>query len=155
MKISSINNAMYSNNANFKGVWGKTSVNTDMDPVINIPTNTTTYYYYPFKNESDNDVQEIAKNNKSANIFSVNGKPRYVIQDCKICARLPITEDEYSWYSSLSEDSVSDIPQESEGLKLVKVIHKMLNNKFSDEPSVQKQSAQNQVITKMLLDKRI
>ena len=102
--INSISHNMY--NQSFKGLWGKSSTNTDIDPVLCIPLTTNTYYYYPCIGESDEKIKNIEESIDEAKIVNVEGgTQKYNIEDCRICARLPFTAKEYLEYSRFKPTS--------------------------------------------------
>ncbi len=104
MKVSSVNNI---NNFNlqkrgintksFSGLWGKTSFRTDYDPVLSVPKIETTYYYYPFNDEKQEDIDKITQSNSSAKIVD---NSKYIVKECRQCYTLPFTEAEYNEYST-------------------------------------------------------
>ena len=91
MNISSICN----NNINFKGLWGKSFRKSDIDSTLNIMTVRNEYYYYPFADETKEQIDIVANTHSSADI--INNK--YYINECKICARTPFTSKEYMEYA--------------------------------------------------------
>ena len=106
MKITSINNFKngISNKQNFTGLWGKTSKTSDMDPALGIVKVQTTSYYYPYKGENQNAAEILVQGYKNAYIDeSSSSQPRYIVNDCRLCATLPFTESEYNAYKSVKK----------------------------------------------------
>ncbi len=102
MQISSVNNInnsavqkQKSNTRSFGGLWGKTSFITDYDPVLSVPKIEITYYYYPFDDEKQEDIDLITKTNSSAEIVD---NSKYIVKDCRQCYTLPFKESDYNEY---------------------------------------------------------
>ena len=120
MKVSSVN---YSNNfnrinnlkgQNFTGLWGKTSLTSDIDPALGILRVQETSYYYPFKDENERAAEVYVQGHKNAYIEEDSNSPRYIVNDCRLCATLPFTESQYEEYLSLKKgtklsDSIREI----------------------------------------------
>lgn len=93
------------NTQNFKGLWGKTSRNSDFDSVLGIPKIEETSYYYPFADETKDDVRKIVSANTSAIIDESDDSPKYKIKDCKICTTLPFKKVHYDNYAAMTASS--------------------------------------------------
>ena len=105
MKIGALNSAhsRLSKSPNFSGIWGKPKIEEDM-PVLydektktykQISTRTTTKYYYPFLNETDNHIKFIQREYSNHIVFSFE---RENIDIVKIMPKIPVTEAEYKNY---------------------------------------------------------
>ncbi len=138
MKIFSINNIYNSvRNQSFKGLWGKSSTNTDFNPLLCLPTNRKTYYYYPCIGESPERVRNIKESIDKAGIERENDKDQeYNIEECKICATLPFTTKEYLEYSKFKPTSKLT--------KKIYEIHSAVRDKYKNKDLDSEQiSAQN------------
>ncbi len=105
MKITPINYNTYNKAQNFSGLWGKTSRRTDFDQSLGVPKIEDTYYYYPFSDETQAEIQSVIKSNTSADIDEENGIPKYKIKSCKICMTLPLKKVNYKNYSEMTPDN--------------------------------------------------
>ena len=126
MRVSSISNKLYSKSINngFKGLWGKSSVTTDIDPVLCIPVTTRSYYYYPFSDESKEQTKKIKEAIDKAEIKEINGQTKYNIEDCRICATFPFTRTDFQAYKHFTEDSkLTDI---------MKKVHSLVQDKYTN-----------------------
>ena len=106
MKITSINNFKnnISNIQNFNGLWGKTSQTSDMDAALGIVKVQTTSYYYPYKDENQKAAEVLVQGCKNAYIDeSSSSQPRYIVNDCRLCATLPFTEAQYKDYQLIKK----------------------------------------------------
>ncbi len=142
MRISPVNsivkqtpNQQKSKNQSFSGLWGKTSSMTDFDPGLSVPVTTTTYYYYPFRDEKPSEVDKVIKSKSSAQIVDYR---RYVINDCKQCMMLPFSEQDYKDYSEIS--SASDIKP------ITKIVHRNVRDKYTNSVLYKQDSAANPII---------
>lgn len=110
----------------FKGLWGKTSLRTDFDAVMNIPIREYSYYYYPFNDEAKESIDKQMAETENAKIEVENGNPKYNINDFKLCMRLPFTEQIYQDYSK-----ISNLQRLSEKkLNAYKKMHDYIKTKF-------------------------
>ena len=125
MKIAPLN---YSNNLNinktqpFQGLWGKTSRNSDFDQALGIPKVEEVCYYYPFKDETSEQIQAVIEKNTEAFIDESEDTPKYKIRDCRVCTTLPFQEVHYINYATMS-------PKSKISNKL-KIIHSFVKDKF-------------------------
>ena len=105
MRISSVNNFRnnISKTQNFNGLWGKTSLLSDEDPALGILKVQNISYYYPYKDENIKEAEMLVQGYKNACIDESTSKPRYVVNDCKLCATLPFTESEFNQYRALKK----------------------------------------------------
>lgn len=95
LSINAIHNKM--NNKSFKGLWGETTRLIDKDPVLGVSTDYETYYYYPYADETSDEINEIIKNNTAAYI-DYNRGCRYVVKECKVCTLLPFKKVNFDSY---------------------------------------------------------
>ncbi len=105
MKITPVNysyNKSQSKAQNFKGLWGKTSRNTDYDAALGVPKVEDVYYYYPFSGEKKEEIEEVKNKYTSA---YVENNSKYRVKDCRVCTYLPFTKADYDGYSSLTDGS--------------------------------------------------
>lgn len=112
----------------FNGLWGRNSRNIDIDAVLSIPTHYETCYYYPFKDESAEQIKEVVKQNSSAEMITEEGQSKYIVKSCKVCTTLPFSKAQFDEYSSTQDlKSASDI---SVGIHkfLVKLSHRFIDN---------------------------
>lgn len=148
MKINSINYSLNYNKPthkaqNFEGLWGKTSKNTDFDAVLGIPKVEETSYYYPFSDETQDEINKVVKENTSADIDETDGAMKYKINDCRVCTTLPFKKVNFENYTAMNE--------KSKLYSNTKVIHysvkdKYLNNGYGSEQI----SASNENVAKKL-----
>ena len=105
MRVSSVNNfrSNISKTQNFNGLWGKTSLLSDKDPALGILKVQDISYYYPFKDENIKAAEMLVQGYKNAYIDESTSKPRYVVNDCRLCATLPFTEAEFNQYRALKK----------------------------------------------------
>lgn len=108
MRISAINqNSIYSYsklNQNFKGLWGKSTTDHYEDSMYS--DDSTTHYYYPFKDETKQEIDKVVKENESSNTSCADPRSVYNPITCSDSSRvsvqkkLPFTRSEF--YSYLS-----------------------------------------------------
>lgn len=89
---------------NFKGVWSRTSKTTDIEPALNIPMVKHFFYYHPFKDETEDQILKVLKDNSDARLVYDDGD-KYVVKECKKAVTAPYTRDEYEAYRSLTPNS--------------------------------------------------
>ncbi len=99
MKILPVHNYNNTKTQNFNGLWGKTTFLVDRDSVLGVTTDTETYYYYPFIDESQEDIDKVLNRNKTA-YFDHDAGDRYVIKECKLCTTLPFKEAHFNNYKN-------------------------------------------------------
>ena len=155
MKISTINNVFNNQKyTNFNGLWGKTSLCSDFNKGINIPIITTTYYYFPYKNETEEKVQSIIRKNISAGTIRINGQDQLIDKKCKKGVTLPFTEEEYNTYRNLSEDDFKDTTPKSYINQWAKFVHDWVSDKYTNKDG-QQITAKNETISQLISCKRI
>ena len=135
MRISSINNINYTKNRNFTGLWAKTTLNSDVDPALGILKVQETSYYYPFKDENLKVASVFVEGNKYAHIEENTDRPRYIVNDCRLCATLPFTQNEYEQYKSL--------PKGTRLNDLYRKIHGAVQKFYLDKTPGEQKSAVN------------
>ncbi len=127
MKISHVSNTYntrQNQTQNFKGLWGKTTFLNDMDPAMCIFKNETTFYYYPFLNESAKDIEKVVRENTHSKIDKKNN--RFEKQVCRVCATLPFTETQFQEYKKMPPTKTYD--------EEVGRIHRFVQDKFTTSP---------------------
>ena len=105
MKISALNHSNFGNinkTQNFQGLWGKTSRNSDFDQALGIPKVEEVCYYYPFQDETKEEIKSVVENNTEAYIDESDETPKYRLRECKVCTTLPFQEINYLNYASMS-----------------------------------------------------
>lgn len=138
MRINSVNTFNYRNN-NFKGLWGKTSNVTDFDPVICVPVNNKTYYYFPFADEAEADLTNLKDDIDRARIINVDEKTtKCEIVECKICAVLPFTAAQFMEYNAFAQDSDFN--------NMIKRIHSMVRDKYTNRDEAYQHPAINNAV---------
>lgn len=134
MKISGINNISGYKNVdnkntkqqNFNGLWMKTSVRTDVDFVLCVPQTTIVRYYSPFADENPQDVKQIVESRRNAGIIKdARGNTRYIINECKLCKRLPFNEQQYEAYMTVKGKTVKN--------SLIDIIHNIVKTRFIND----------------------
>ena len=134
MKVSGINNISgYNMNVNkntkaqnFNGLWLKTSVRTDVDFVLCVPQTTIVRYYSPFADEKPQDIQKIIDERRNASIFKDGrGNTRYIINECKLCKRLPFNEQQYEAYMSVTDKQKSN--------PMIEEIHSLAKDRYTTD----------------------
>ena len=130
MKISTINS--YSK-PNFQGLWGKTTKRVDMDAALGVRREDEVKYYYPFKDEDPRIAELTVQGLKHAYIDE--NAPAYIVNDARVCATLPFTEDEYRAYKDLKE--------KKQATDITVKIHKFVENKYINAETGKQESAQN------------
>ncbi len=141
MKIIPIKYTNINNSQNFKGLWGKTSRNTDYDCALGVPKVEDDYYYYPFADESSEEIKKIHSENTKA---YVEDSSRYRIKDCKICATLPFNKNMYEAYTAIKD--------KKEITDNIQFIHYFVKDKYIDNEYGNKQkSAVNDIVLNELL----
>ena len=96
------------NNQTFSGLWGKTKRRTDIDEGLNIPSITETYFYYPFSDETEQQIRQIQKETNKEYIENKNGSDKLYKYRFKRCRKLPFTMNEFTNYylnSNLDKNS--------------------------------------------------
>lgn len=120
MRIAAINPTLQQGvKTNFKGLWGKEKVDNvessyyDGGNMCEMGTNhfITTKTYYPFKNETAEDIKKIVKKNTKSDSYSFDtyGDMSTTVNETKVkvMPKLDITEGEYNKYKNddlLSKD---------------------------------------------------
>lgn len=124
MKISAINNNSVVNNKNFQGLWSKTSHSCNFDSGLGVFVVKDTFYYHPFSDETQDEINKVVDDNSFADVVCINGEenPKYVIKECKICKKLPFNKSDFEMYSQAKFNT----PFTS----LMKKIHKEVQTKF-------------------------
>lgn len=143
MNISAINHTYNSNRNNtqaFKGLWGKTSVINDQEPAMCVFKNQETCYYYPFEDESNEEIRKVVERNSYANIDVI--RKQYKVRECKICTTLPFTKNAYQQYENagLTTEVTDDLTN----------IHMSVKDKFTNNKLNQQTSAVNEEFRKNL-----
>lgn len=91
MKINNISNA------NFKGLWGKTTINSGkIGKRIN-------HYYYPFKNESQKTINEYVDTYSNSYTYSENGHICFYSEDVAVQPPLDFTKQEFLTYKKVQK----------------------------------------------------
>ncbi len=103
MKISAKNpisnlNTNKMKQESFKGLWGKTTVTSDIDSGLGVNVVTETYYYYPFQDETVEQVKEIVRQNTSDYVDEKSRPNRYLIHECKVGMILPFQSVHFKNY---------------------------------------------------------
>lgn len=106
----------------FQGLWGETTRLFDKDPVLGIGTDYSTYYYYPFMDESAQEVQEVVDQNTDAYIDEKLNK--YIVKECKICTTLPFKKVHFDNY--VAADSSTRMTQN------LKKVHYSVQDKYTN-----------------------
>lgn len=105
--ISPVYKGMHKN-ANFAGIWGKEEKQTDnnirydygMEADCGTYKETITKPYYPFLDESDEDIKKAEKDYSKFSIREDDLIKREYSQNVKIMPRIPVTAAEYKAYIS-------------------------------------------------------
>ncbi len=137
----------YKSNQSFNGLWGKTSIKTDLDAVMNIPIHEYSYYYYPFLDESAASIKKVKDETENAAIVIENGKPKYRINDFKLCVPLPFTEKRYKDY--MSHNSTGTISPEK--MEIFAKMQRHIKDKYSTKDYDMQVSALNSNIAPHLI----
>ncbi len=140
MKISQVSNAYnvkQNQSQSFKGLWGKTAFLNDFDQAMCIFKNETTYYYYPYLNETQKDIERVVRENTHSKIDKKNN--RFEKQICRVCATLPFTEAQFNEYRKMSKIEPSDIESGR--------IHRFVQDKFTNSPLNGQVSAVNENVS--------
>jgi tRNA(Ile)-lysidine synthase TilS/MesJ len=87
---------------NFNGLWTKSAPSIDKDPVLGAVTETWTYFYHPFKDESKWEINS-ALDRHTVSYFRDDSSNKFVTKNCVECSRLPITKENFQKYSSANE----------------------------------------------------
>ena len=122
MKILNTSNF---NGQNFSGLWGKTTRRTDFDNVLCVPRIKEVRYYYPFVDETPEEIDAVVNDKKKAFIVDENGFPKYRIFDCKLGKKLPFNQQQYDAYSQLTEIRKND--------KSIEEIHSKVREKYIND----------------------
>ena len=120
MRITSIsnnyqtrsNNNVAKQNPTFKGLWGKSVNNYYSDSCYE--SDDTILYYYPFKDESKKEIDEVVKENTSSWESPASDKPKWVYEPLsqsssttvQVCNKLPFTKAEFEKYRSNPNSSL-------------------------------------------------
>ena len=64
--FNSFENLNVANKQSFQGLWGKTSRSSDFDQVLGIPKVEEVCYYYPFNDETPEQIQSVIDKNTEA-----------------------------------------------------------------------------------------
>ena len=126
MRVSQVNTIQ-----TFKGLWSKTTIKSDFDDIMGVLKITKTTYYHPFKNETPDEIKSVIEANKNAYIDEpADEKPKYYINECKQCTKLPFDASAYKSYVEATSST-----RLSPTLKMVNfyVADKYKNNKYGDE----------------------
>ncbi len=126
MRVSNINNIQ-----SFKGLWAKTTIKSDFDDIMGVLKIIKTTYYHPFKDETPEEIKSIIDSNKVAYIEEPEGeKPKYYINECKQCTKLPFDSSAYKSYLEATSST-----RLSRTLKMVNyyATDKYKNNEYGDK----------------------
>ena len=126
MRVTNINNTQ-----SFKGLWAKTTIKSDFDDIMGVLKIIKTTYYHPFKDETPEAIKSIIESNKYAYIEDNEGeKPKYYINECKQCTKLPFDASAYKTYIDATTST-----RLSPTLKLVNsyASNKYKNNEYGDK----------------------
>ena len=138
MRISQLNLSLmhcnHNKNNSFKGLWGETSVMKDKDPALCIMSEQQTYYYYPFFDETQDEIDLAVEQNTNAYIDDYAPEPIYVLKECKVCTRLPFTKAAFSNY--IRTKNTENIEPEYRKIH-TNVVGKYLNNNLGAQISAQ------------------
>ena len=105
MRVSAFNNIYKSCEQNFTGLWGKTTKPTpDISPVYFVPVATTNYYYYPFSDEKENDINELEKKIDRAEITGSGESQKIESDDCRVLSALPFNQSQFEAYQKINEN---------------------------------------------------
>ena len=137
MRINSVNTFNY-RNTNFKGLWGKNSNHTDIDPAMCIPVNTKTYYYFPFCDESKEDLKKMKAGIDRAEIVKNDGTDKLEIEECRLCAVFPFTAAQFKEYNAFAQDSDFN--------NMIKRIHSMVRDKYTNRDEAYQHPAINNAV---------
>lgn len=106
MRISAINqNSIYSYhklNQNFKGLWGKSTSEHYEDSMYS--DDFTTHYYYPFKDETQDEIDKVVQENEYSNTSCADPRLVYNPITCSegvsvsVKKKLPFTKSEFYAY---------------------------------------------------------
>ncbi len=132
--LHSANTHNYSKN--FKGLWGKTSIESDMDEGLGCFVDRETFYYYPFKDESIRKINSVIKENTFDFIDESGVKPRYIIKECKQGITLPFKESYYKTYLELNKNSSN--------LFDFKKVHFLVQDKYVNKTRNEQTPARNE-----------
>lgn len=136
MKISSIN---YYNKpqTTFNGIWGKTIKSyPDYDPVIatNIITQTATYF--PFADETQEQIDEVVNQTASSAIIRDDtGKRQLLVRNCVVGPKMKVNQNYYDEYVKLKD--IDNISRELTYTHAF-VRDKYLDSGFEDPEGIQK-----------------
>lgn len=146
MKITPLN---YSNTnkisktQNFEGLWGKTSRTSDIEASLGIPKVEEVYYYYPYSDETQAEIQHVVDENTEAYIDESDSVPKYKVKECRVCTTLPFNELSYLNYATLS-------PKAKISSK-IKLVHSYAKDKFvTNEYGLNQEAAVNEEVSRML-----
>lgn len=110
----------------FQGLWGRTSVNPpDIDPVLGIKTHYETCYYYPFADESEDEIKDVVSKNSLAFVDDTVKPNTYVIKECKVCTTLPFKKVNFDNYYAAT---AKDVTYTSNNRK----IHALVKDKYTN-----------------------
>ncbi len=127
MNIHAVNNIQVNkSNPMFKGLWGKTSCTpSDFDPGLNIPKREYSYYYYPFADDTEEDIKK-AKGLEKAEVDYSEAIPKYVVHNFKLCTTLPMQKKDYEHYKNIVQ--INKLSENS--LKSLFKIHQQVADKY-------------------------
>lgn len=103
MKVSAIHNNYNFQNSkslNFNGLWGNTKRLIDRDPVMGVKTDYQTYFYYPYMDETQEDINKVVSDNTAAYIDDSTNVSTYVVKECKVCTTLPFKKVHFDNYQA-------------------------------------------------------
>ena len=117
----------------FNGLWGKFSQVSDIEPAMQIPLVNKYFYYYPFKDESEEQIAKVLKANSDAKIVNDDGEDKYIIKEAKRTIRAPFTEEEYRKYLALKPTDKLDLNMKNIHST---VKHRFITSGFEDKPQL-------------------
>ena len=124
----------------FNGLFGTPSFVTDIEPALQIPMVKHFFYYYPFADESEKQIQDVLKANSDAKIVSDKNGDKYVVKECKRSISSSYTTEDYNKYSKL--------PANTKATGIMAKIHNDVKLKFIDSGITGSQtSAVNENVT--------
>lgn len=113
MRISSINNYSHMTNRqqSFNGVWAKTiKACPDYDNVIATTIITQTASYFPFADETQEQIDEVVNKNSSSQIIKDDdGRRQLLVRNCVVAPKMKVNKSHYDEYVKLRDiENISD-----------------------------------------------
>jgi hypothetical protein len=152
------------NQVGFAGLWGKTFRDERLVYGGDVLEYTTNLYYYPFKDEAPEAIEQIIKKNNSSTSSGGGFITTYYDTSCSQCTTLPFTEKEFDAFTNnpesmdetkrkLINEATKDLYVDADNTVLVHDKLKSLN--IAAKPAAVKTATETKVVKPLTIEERL